>query len=104
VGVAWLDTASVFVWFTSALSEGWGLQAANTKLRAAKYTALKDDFSIISGFLCRKLNKGKLLQFSFFVGNAFSGYGIKFGNFQFSTHSTLIFSGYVKVAGSRRRF
>ena len=46
------------------------------------------------------LEETGLFQFSFFVNNVFTGYWVKFFDFQFARHSTFIFSSCVEVTST----
>ena len=46
------------------------------------------------------LEETGLFQFSFFVNNVFTGYWVKFFDFQFARHSTFVFSSCVEVTST----
>ena len=46
------------------------------------------------------LEETGLFQFSFFVNNVFTGYRVKFFDFQFARHSTFVFSSCVEVTST----
>ena len=46
------------------------------------------------------LKETGLFQFSFFVNNVFTGYWVKFFDFQFARHSTFVFSSCVEVTST----